>query len=111
MSALSLKDDVAATLQARMSWPQADACAADLMDRFTRMMRDYPLTCEYCRNSPATRLIVVDFEYSRVKAVVCEPCGRRSLPDAARVAQSAWLFALIPAGKPSDPVPPQEEEG
>jgi hypothetical protein len=63
-----------------------------------------PLTCEYCRNSPATCLIAVDFEYSRVKAVVCEPCGRRALPDAAKVAKVAWLFTLTPAL----PVSPQE---
>ena len=55
---------------------------------------DPPLTCEYCRNSPATCLLVVDFEYSRVKSTVCEPCGMRSQPDAAKVAKSAWLYAL-----------------
>jgi hypothetical protein len=33
VSTLSLKDDMAAQLQARMSWPQADACAADLVTR------------------------------------------------------------------------------
>ena len=39
MNGLSLKDDMAATLQARLSWPQADVCAADLTDRFARIMR------------------------------------------------------------------------
>lgn len=35
----ALQDDMAATLQARLSWPQADACAADLMGRFRRRVR------------------------------------------------------------------------
>ena len=102
MNGLSLKDDMAATLQARMSWPQADACAADLMGRFGRMMRDCPLTCQYCKHAPATHLLVADVRARRVKALACGPCATRNLETAARItkgAQSAWLFALIPAGK------------
>lgn len=57
------------------------------------------LTCEYCRNTPAASLLVVDFEYSRVKALVCKPCGERSQPDAAKVAKAAWLFELAPASQ------------
>ena len=63
-------------------------------------MTDLPLTCEYCRTAPASCLMVVDFEYSRVKALVCQPCGERSRPDAARVAKAAWLFSLGAAFPP-----------
>ena len=102
MNGLSLKDDMAATLQARMSWPQADACAADLMGRFGRMMRDCPLTCEHCKSAPATHLVVADLTSRRITRLVCGPCGERDRTDAALITKatsSVWLFALIPAGK------------
>ena len=102
MNSLSLKDDMAATLQARMSWPQADACAADLMGRFGRMMRDCPLTCEHCKSAPATHLVVADLMSRRITRLTCGPCGERDRTDAALIAKatsSVWLFALIPAGK------------
>jgi hypothetical protein len=66
---------------------------------------DLPLTCEYCRTAPASCLMVADFGYSRVKALVCQPCGERSRPDAARVAKAVWLFSLgavFPPGEISD---------
>jgi hypothetical protein len=99
---LTLRDDMAATLQARMSWPAADACADDLMGRFGRMMRDCPLTCVYCKSAPATHLLVADLKSRRATDLVCEPCGGRGVGDAVWVAaaeSSIWLFALIPAGK------------
>src|ERR1039457_7060230 len=89
MNGLSLKDDMAATLQARMSWPQADDCAADLIGRFGRMMRDSPLTCEHCKHAPATNLLVADLTPRRVTALVCGPCGEKGTRDAARIAKAA----------------------
>jgi hypothetical protein len=68
------------------------------------------LTCEYCRNAPADCLLIVDFEYSRVKALVCKPCGERSQPDAAKVAKAAWLFVLIPADEAAATEAAREEE-
>lgn len=73
----TLRDDMAATLQARMSWPAAGACADDLMGRFGRMMRDCPLTCEHCKSAPATHLLVADLESRRITRLVCGPCGER----------------------------------
>lgn len=102
MSTLSLQDDMAATLQARLSWPQADGCAADLMAMFGRRMRDCPLTCEHCRSAPATHLLAADLHPGRMTALVCGPCGARGIEDAgviAKAASSVWLFTLIPAGK------------
>jgi hypothetical protein len=100
---IPLKDDIAATLQARMSWPQADACAVDLTRRFGRMMQDCPLTCEYCQGAPATHLLVADLAKpagSRATDLVCGACGEAGVRDAAQISvarSSAWLFALIPA--------------
>lgn len=100
MSALSLKDDMAATLQARLSWPQADGCAADLIAMFGRRMQDFPLTCEYCSHAPATHLLVADLSVGRAENLVCGPCGTKNVRDARKIsrsASSAWLFMLIPA--------------
>lgn len=102
MITLSLQDDMAATLQARMSWPQADACATDLTMMFGRRMRDCPLTCEHCKNAPATHLVVADLESRRITRLVCGVCGERDRNDAALIAKATsavWLFALIPAGR------------
>src|SRR5580698_8587306 len=99
---LTLRDDMAATLQARMSWPQADACADDLMGRFGRTMRECPLTCEHCRSAPATHLVVADLPSRPITRPVCRPCGERDREDAALLAKATsavWLFTLIPAGK------------
>ena len=102
MNTLSLKDDMAATLQARMSWPQADACADDLMGRFGRMMHNCPLTCEHCKSAPATHLVVADLPSRRITRLVCGPCGEKDRADATLIAKAVsavWLFALVPAGK------------
>lgn len=105
MSTLSLQDDMAAQLQARMSWPQAEACATDLIMMFGRRMRDCPLTCEYCDCAPATHLLVADLAKpvgSRATDLVCKACGEAGVRDAAQISasrSSVWLFALIPAGK------------
>ena len=102
MSTLSLQDDMAAQLQARMSWPQADACATDLIMMFGRRMRDCPLTCEHCKSAPATHLLVADLESRRITRLVCGPCGERDRNDAALIAKATsavWLLTLIPAGK------------
>jgi hypothetical protein len=105
VNSLSLKDDMAATLQARLSWPQADACAADLMGRFGRMMADCPLTCEYCDCAPASYLLVADLAKppgSRATDLVCKACGEAGVRDAAQISvsgSSVWLFTLIPAGE------------
>jgi len=102
MSTLNLHDDMAAQLQARMSWPQAEACATDLTMMFGRRMRNCPLTCEYCNHAPATHLLVADLSAGRAAHLVCGPCGERNVSDAAVIAKapsSTWLFALIPAGK------------
>lgn len=100
MSTLPLRDDMAATLQARLSWPQADACADDLTAMFGRRMRRFPLTCEYCTHAPASHLLVADLPTGRAAHLVCGPCGTRNVGDARKIAKSApsaWLFALIPA--------------
>ncbi len=100
---LTLKDDMAATLQARLSWPQADACAADLMGRFGRMMRNCPLTCEYCDCAPATHLLVADLARpagGRTADLVCGKCGEAGVRDVAQISVSrspVWLFTLIPS--------------
>jgi hypothetical protein len=105
MTALSLQDDMAAQLQARLSWPQAEACATDLTMMFGRRMRDCPLTCEHCQGEPATHLLVADLAKpagSRATDLVCKACGEAGVWDAAQISVSpfsAWLFALIPAGK------------
>jgi hypothetical protein len=105
MSTLSLQDDMAAQLQARLSWPQAEACATDLTMMFGRRMRDCPLTCEYCDCAPATHLLVADLAKpvgSRATDLVCRKCGEAGVRDAAQISasrSSVWLFALIPAGK------------
>lgn len=101
---LTLQEDMAATLQARLSWPQAEACAADLTGRFGRMMRDCPLTCEHCDCAPATHLLVADLARpagSRATDLVCKPCGEAGVRDATQISasrSSVWLFALIPSG-------------
>jgi hypothetical protein len=105
MAPLSLQDDMAAQLQARMSWPQAEACATDLTQMFGRRMRDCPLTCEYCDCAPATHLLVADLAKpagDRATALVCKACGVAGVRDAAQISvspSSVWLFTLIPAGK------------
>lgn len=105
MSTLNLRDDMAATLQARLSWPQADSCADDLMAMFGRRMRNGPLTCEYCDSGPATHLLVADLVKpagGRAADLVCTACGEAGVRDAAQISvsrSSVWLFALIPAGK------------
>ncbi|HEV2451627.1 MAG TPA: hypothetical protein VGS62_06855 [Streptosporangiaceae bacterium] len=102
MSALNLQDDMAAQLQARMSWPQAEACAADLAMMFGRRMRDCPLTCEYCDCAPAAYLLVADLAKpagSRATDLVCKACGEAGVRDAAQISaspSSVWLFALVP---------------
>lgn len=105
MSTLSLQDDMAAQLQARLSWPQAEACAADLIAMFGRHMQDCPLTCEYCQGAPATHLLVADLAKpagSRATDLVCRACGEAGIRDAAQISvsrSSVWLFTLIPAGR------------
>lgn len=102
---LTLQEDMAAQLQARMSWPQAEACAADLIMMFGRRMRDFPLTCEHCKSAPATHLLAADISVGRVTQLTCGACGQRGIKDAgeiARAASAVWLFALIPAGKGTD---------
>lgn len=98
---MNIRDNIAATLQARMSWPQADACAGDVVSRFGRQMLDCPLTCQFCRCKPATQLLVTDFTSGRTMHLTCSECGQRSLPEArviARSPSSAWLFTLVPDG-------------
>ena len=100
MNGLTLQEDMAATLQARLSWPQADACAADLMARFDRMMRNCPLTCQHCRHAPATAALVADLHALRVVHLVCGACGQAGIRDASQISaspSSVWLFMLIPA--------------
>lgn len=108
---LTLQEDMAASLQARMSWPQADACAADLTMMFGRRMRNCPLTCEYCDCAPATHLLVADLVKpagGRATDLVCTACGEAGVRDAAQISvsrSSVWLFALIPASIPAPSAP------
>ena len=63
----------------------------------------WPLTCQYCRNAPATHVLVADIYFGgRMRDLVCNQCGRVNLPKAMSVSkckESAWLFVLVPAGK------------
>ena len=105
---LTLQEDMAATLQARMSWPQADACAADLTAMFGRRMRNCPLTCEYCDCAPATYLLVADLPKDRAVDLVCGACGEAGVRDAAQISvsrSSVWLFTLTPAAAPGTTTP------
>jgi|HubBroStandDraft_4_1064222.scaffolds.fasta_scaffold1606046_1 hypothetical protein len=100
---LSLREDIAATLQARMSWPQADACATDVVRRFERHMQQYPLTCEFCKHAPATHLLVADLRGGQRRWLVCAEHAAGNAETARTIARSpasAWLFALVPAGDP-----------
>lgn len=101
MTALNLQDDMAALLQARMSWPAAAGCAADLVMMFGRRMRDCPLTCQFCTHAPATHLLAADLKTGRFLKLVCGTCGNAGIADARKIAKtapSAWLFTLVPAG-------------
>lgn len=108
---LTLAENMAATLQARMPWPRAEACAADLIIMFRHRMRDCPLTCQYCDCAPATHLLVADLVKpagDRAVDLVCGACGEAGVRDAAQDGVSrppAWLFALIPASTPGTAAP------
>jgi hypothetical protein len=67
----------------------------------------FPLTCEWCRNEPATHLLIVDTIYEsprrlvpdRQQSAICGTCAHRDLGRArelAKSASSAWLFRLTP---------------
>lgn len=71
------------------------------------------LTCEACKNSPATHIIIADFKSTRIKSLSCLQCGTRDLgliDDAGkRAGYVAWLFRLVPeqqTGEDEPVVPP-----
>lgn len=61
----------------------------------------FPFTCEWCRNSPATHLLITDMQptgkqaTTRHEAKVCGPCAHRVtvLPPSF---VGWWLFRLVP---------------
>lgn len=56
-----------------------------------------PLTCEYCDNSPATQVIIVDHRrIGRNTSLVCAPCGAEAEPEARKVFGLVWRYTLTP---------------
>jgi hypothetical protein len=66
---------------------------------------EFPLTCRWCSNSPATHLIVFDprSPVARQVVQVCGPCGHRAVTDSAHITRSpasVWLYLLMPDTSP-----------
>lgn len=62
------------------------------------------LTCGRCRNSPASRLVVVDLpRQTRNRMLRCVPCSVTDMEDAARLGWPAWQFGLIPVDEAAVP--------
>lgn len=62
------------------------------------------LTCGRCRNSPASRLVVVDLPRQiRNRMLRCVPCSVTDMKDAARLGWPAWQFGLIPVDEAAVP--------
>ncbi|KAB8186907.1 hypothetical protein FH608_046300 [Nonomuraea phyllanthi] len=60
-------------------------------------MPETPITCEWCRNSPATQAFVFYFKrIQRKTSLVCEPCGDRGEQDVARNDPVVWRYRLTP---------------
>lgn len=60
-----------------------------------------PLTCESCRNSPATHLLVADLEACRLVRdgrLSCKPCADYAL-RCARPGDQVRLYRLVPEGE------------
>jgi hypothetical protein len=94
---LSLTDDIAATLQARLSWPQADGCAADVVAMFGRRMQATRLHCQLCA-APVTHLVTGRLNGSEAAVMTCEPCSHRQADEMARWSgrSAVQRFMLIP---------------
>ncbi len=59
----------------------------------------WPLTCQWCRQRPATRLLVLDYRTGdEHRYMTCRPCATDTVQARAIAASSApvWLFALTP---------------
>ena len=60
------------------------------------------LTCEFCRNNPAARLMVYDVGTKdcrapmRIKKLACETCATADTSRVAVTPPSAWVFTLTP---------------
>lgn len=70
------------------------------------MGADFPLTCQHCRNSPATHLLVGDLRIDlgaglRSEQLVCKPCGAGSFRWA-KDADHLYLYALTPVEVPGE---------
>jgi hypothetical protein len=74
----------------------------------------FPHTCEWCRNSPATHLVIIDYcpkgrqGAERTEGKVCADCGHRTtvLPPEF---VGFWLYEMVPDrcdDGPYDPEPP-----
>lgn len=62
-----------------------------------------PLTCEWCRNSPATQVFSVDrLGLGRQTDFVCAPCGNVEEPHARRTWGQVWRFRLTPFQEAAD---------
>lgn len=59
----------------------------------------FPLTCAWCRNSPATHLLIADWLHQnrtdRHQYMVCAECGHQATVAPCGVT-GWWLFALMP---------------
>lgn len=55
-----------------------------------------PLTCQWCSNSPASQVAIVDWPaIGRRISLVCDPCGDGE-SDATRVGAMVWRYRLTP---------------
>jgi hypothetical protein len=57
----------------------------------------FPLTCAWCRNEPATHLLVVESKHSRSDHLVCADCAHRDRERARDIAKApalVWLWRL-----------------
>lgn len=62
-----------------------------------------PLTCQWCRNSPATQAFVFYFKrIERKTALVCKPCGDQGERDVHRNDPVLWRFDLVPIKENAD---------
>ena len=78
------------------------------------MAETFPLTCSFCRNAPATHLLVADLPDGRVPHLVCYRCGHRDEGAARTIAvapAAAWLFELHPDACRPDPRPLEAVDG
>lgn len=69
----------------------------------TREPQSAPITCQWCRNSPATQVFVYYFQRIKRRAdLVCASCGDSGQRDAHRGDLVWWRFHLVPIKEKAD---------